>query len=92
MSIITSEQAENIGPELLLWAARLGITRDDYAPPEGKFEIAFVDLVHQRPMEEVIVPEWENDRPPFLKDTPGWSIYWVTDQQITDYIKKVGVK
>lgn len=97
LSIITPEASRKSTQETILtWALSgkpLPLGLDGMTdPPDGKFEVAFLDWEHHVPMDGVIVGEWENDVHPAHRDIPGWSIYWVTDQQISDYIDKVGVK
>lgn len=95
MSIITPE-ASRISTQLMLVAwvdsGRAIPNTDNFDPPDGKYEVAFLDWEHRAPMDGVIVGEWEKDVHPAHRDIPGWSLYWVTEEQIADYIEKVGVK
>jgi hypothetical protein len=92
MSILTRERCLGTSPLLQAMGRKLGLTEDDWAPPEGKYEVAFVDLVNRRPAGEVIVLEWEDHRAVGSEYAPQWSVYWVTNEQVESYIEKVGVK
>lgn len=95
MSILSPEECRrsvSLDPFLEMWGRMLGLTEEDWAPPEGKYEVAFLDIANQAPAGEVIVLEWENDRAEGAQYAPQWSVYWVTEDQIAAYVEKVGVK